>query len=84
MSLKIIQTGTSKHEEMGAEFFTGIIKEDGRSTAYTTVINNKGIYCDLMFDDGADPFSFANKGGVYMYYKDALEFTLMTYELSQF
>ena len=84
MSIKIIQTGTSKHEEMGAEFFTGIIKEDGRSTAYTTVINNKGIYCDLMFDDGTDPFSFANEGEVYMSYKDALEFTLMTYELSQF
>ena len=84
MSIKIIQTGTSKHEDIDTELFTGIIKEDGRSTAYTTVINNKGIYCDLMFDDGADPFSFANEGEVYMSYKDALEFTLMTYELSQF
>jgi len=79
MSLKIIQTGTSKHEEIGAELFT-----DGRSTAYATVINKKGIYCDLMFDDGSDPFSFANEGEVYMSYKNTLEFTLMTYELSQF
>ena len=46
MSLKIIQTRTSKHEEIGTELFTGIIKEDGRSTAYATVVNDKGIYCD--------------------------------------